>query len=196
MRGTMRGTTRWGSVLLVALLSPGWQACGKSGAAQQEGAGPRGPAAAAAVADVPGSGIPPTVIGGAGGPTPPDIRPPQAASKAPSAPPPPEPPGAGVAESQVTIRPGSNDLPGGAQVLLGDRPVWPPRGAGCDALVACCTAANVLSTAVGLACQLSVAVEPLDCRTALETIRREIGEQGLAVPAECAAAGSAAPASP
>ena len=74
--------------------------------------------------------------------------------------------------------------PGGSQVLTDGKAVWPPKGPGCDGLVKCCDAASKRSSAVGLACQLSVAADP-DCAKALESVRKMIPEMGQALPPEC-----------
>jgi len=85
----------------------------------------------------------------------------------------------------VEIVEGGEDMPGNARIMSDGKPVWPPEGPGCERLVACCDAASKDSSAVGLACQLSVAAEPLDCVKALDSVRNIISELGLKTPGDC-----------
>ena len=87
---------------------------------------------------------------------------------------------------EVTIQPaGPGDL-GEHKVIADGMSVWPPAGPGCEPLVACCRAAAALDRAMGLACQLSVARQTVDCGKARAMMRRLIGERKMAVPGPCA----------
>ncbi len=83
------------------------------------------------------------------------------------------------------IQKGDESLPGGVTVTTEGKNVWPPRGPGCDKLVACCDAAARLSGTVGLSCQLSVAVQPVDCKKAQDNVVGTMKDLGVAPPAEC-----------
>jgi len=85
----------------------------------------------------------------------------------------------------VEIVEGGEDMPGNAKILSDGKPVWPPKGPGCERLVECCNSASKDSSAVGLACQLSVGAKPLDCVKALDKVRGIISELGLKTPGEC-----------
>jgi hypothetical protein len=85
----------------------------------------------------------------------------------------------------IEIVEGGDSMPGNAKVLSDGKPLWPPEGPGCERLIACCNAASKESSAVGLACQMSVAAEPLDCAKALESVQGIISELGLMTPGEC-----------
>jgi hypothetical protein len=88
-------------------------------------------------------------------------------------------------KGKVVIKPGTRDLPGGVKVSSGGKPVWPPKGPGCEKLVQCCIAASASVRALGLACQLSVAKPPVDCGKALATVTGIMKEQGKTLPKEC-----------
>lgn len=85
----------------------------------------------------------------------------------------------------VEIVEGGEDMPGKAKIMSDGKPLWPPEGPGCDRLVECCNSASRDSSAVGLACQLSVAEKPQDCVKALDSVRGIISELGLKTPGEC-----------
>lgn len=85
----------------------------------------------------------------------------------------------------IEIVEGGDSMPGNAKVMSDGKPLWPPEGPGCERLIACCNAASRESSAVGLACQMSVAVKPLDCGKALESVQGIISELGLKTPGEC-----------
>jgi hypothetical protein len=88
-------------------------------------------------------------------------------------------------KTAVEIVEGGKDMPGNAVVTSDGKAVWPPSGPGCGRLVACCDAASKESSAVGLACQLSVGTRPLDCGKALESVQGIIAELGLKMPEAC-----------
>jgi len=77
------------------------------------------------------------------------------------------------------------DLPGGVQLLSDGRKVWPPQGPGCDRYVACCNAAKSQGGQVGMACQMIVALAPVDCAEATRQLVKVIQEMGKTVPLEC-----------
>ena len=83
------------------------------------------------------------------------------------------------------IKKGDESLPGGIMVTTEGKNVWPPKGPGCDKLVACCEAADKLGGTIGLSCQLSVAIQPPDCKKAVDSVVGTIKELGAAPPAEC-----------
>lgn len=85
---------------------------------------------------------------------------------------------------QVSIKP-SPQSPGGVAVSTGGKDVWPPKGPGCDKYVACCNAASRVARSVGLACQLTVARQPVDCVKALVTVKAIMTEQGKTPPKAC-----------
>lgn len=47
--------------------------------------------------------------------------------------------------------------PSQVQLLVDGKPVWPPSGEGCEALVACCGAMGAAESSVHLMCQLAAA---------------------------------------
>jgi hypothetical protein len=87
-------------------------------------------------------------------------------------------------EPPVEIVESPQGPPGGSQVLSDGKAVWPPKGPGCENLVKCCDAASKKDSAVGLACQLSLAADP-DCAKALQSVKSMITQMGQALPPEC-----------
>ena len=102
---------------------------------------------------------------------------------------PPQPPGGG--DQQIVIGPGGGL--GGTQVDVDGRPAWPPQGAGCERLVACCQQASSALSDIGMFCQMSVAMPPVDCARALNEVRSYIAERGAQTPAACGAPAQPAP---
>jgi hypothetical protein len=94
-------------------------------------------------------------------------------------------PSSDLTKPQVTLRPGGPDDPGGTQVLVDGKAVWPPSGPGCEALVSCCRAAAAVERAFGLACQLGLAQRRSSCGDAQVVLKRIIQERGATVPAAC-----------
>jgi len=104
----------------------------------------------------------------------------------PNAPAPgPQPGQPGSGPQQVVISPGGG-LPGGMDVTTDGHSVWPPHGPGCDQLVACCQAAASAASDVSLFCQMSVATQPVNCATAMQSVRSYLGERGMPTPPQCA----------
>jgi hypothetical protein len=99
----------------------------------------------------------------------------------PPATPPASPPG--QQPEAVVIAPGGGLS--GMQVQVDGRPVWPPQGPGCDQLVACCRDGTAIDSSIGLACQLSMAIDGATCPNAMASVRSSIAEMGRAVPPSC-----------
>lgn len=86
----------------------------------------------------------------------------------------------------IKIVPGGPESLGGFKLLLKDKPVWPPTGAGCEKLVSCCTEAVKTARFVSIACQLGVTKAPIDCGRALTTVRKIMEEKKATPPPACA----------
>lgn len=99
----------------------------------------------------------------------------------------PAPQPVGGDDPQVVISAGAGGL-GGMQISSGGRAVWPPSGPGCDRYVECCNAAVAVDSSLGLACQLFVVTEPVNCNTGLTQVRSQLTELGREVPTPCNAA--------
>lgn len=103
----------------------------------------------------------------------------------------PTPPGQGGGDQQIVIGPGGGL--GGTQVNVDRRPAWPPQGPGCERLVACCQQASSALSDIGMFCQMSVAMPPVDCARALTEVRSYLAERGAQTPAVCGAAAQVQP---
>jgi len=73
---------------------------------------------------------------------------------------------------------------GDHQVSVDGKPVWPPTGARCAELAACCDDAAKADRGLALACQFAV-VRDATCEQGLATIKAVLTEQGAPVPATC-----------
>jgi len=68
---------------------------------------------------------------------------------------------------------------------LNGAPIWPPKGEGCDKLVACCTALAAIEKSLGLACLMATGRDKT-CAAAFATAIAVATEGSYALPASCA----------
>ncbi|HYP98420.1 MAG TPA: hypothetical protein VER96_07085 [Polyangiaceae bacterium] len=74
---------------------------------------------------------------------------------------------------------------GGFAMSLNGAPIWPPKGEGCDKLVACCTSLAASEKSLGLACLMATGRDKT-CAAAFATAIAVATEGSYALPASCA----------
>lgn len=81
-------------------------------------------------------------------------------------------------DAQIVIaeRKGAPEGLGRSMVTVDDKPVWPPTGNGCEALISCCNEQSN-DEAVAMACQFAIARDK-ECGTALGTVTKVVTELG------------------
>jgi hypothetical protein len=74
---------------------------------------------------------------------------------------------------------------GGYSIQLEGTPIWPPTGAACEKLVACCTSLAAIAKPLALSCLLAIARDKT-CSAAFSTSIAIAKEQSYPLPASCA----------
>jgi hypothetical protein len=74
---------------------------------------------------------------------------------------------------------------GGYSIQLDGAPIWPPSGAGCEGLVACCSSLAAMAKPLALSCLLAIARDKT-CSVAFSTAVAIATEQSYSLPASCA----------
>lgn len=74
---------------------------------------------------------------------------------------------------------------GGYSIQLDGAPIWPPSGAGCEKLVACCTSLAATAKPLALSCLLAIARDKT-CSVAFSTSVAIATEQSYPLPTSCA----------